>query len=112
MTSFLQAPGNYNAQSGEIVGILKSMNDTFTSNLANARAVEQKAQEEYDEFMALKEKEFAEMESSSEQKKDAIAGNAADIATTESEKETKEGERSDNQAFLEALKTRDRKSVV
>merc|ERR1719199_911441 len=64
MTSFLamDAPGNYNAQSGEIVGILKSMNDTFTANLANARAVEAKAQKDYDEFMALKEKEYKEMD--------------------------------------------------
>merc|ERR1719463_305831 len=44
MTSFLQAPftGNYNSQSGEIVGVLKNMNDTFTANLANARQVEAK----------------------------------------------------------------------
>ena len=31
MTSFLQGPtANYNAQSGEIVGVLKNMNDTST----------------------------------------------------------------------------------
>merc|ERR1719446_130627 len=72
MTSFLQAPGNYNAQSGEIVGVLKSMNDTFTANLANARAVEAKAQEDYDAFVEVKEKEFAEMEAASEQKKGII----------------------------------------
>merc|ERR1719502_630240 len=40
LSSFLQAPftGNYGAQSGEIVGVLKQMNDTFTENLATARA--------------------------------------------------------------------------
>merc|ERR1719353_183306 len=48
MSSFLQAPtGNYNAQSGEIVGVLKNMNDTFTANLANARQVESKAISDY-----------------------------------------------------------------
>ena len=32
VSSFIQAPftGNYNAQSGEIVGVLKNMNDTST----------------------------------------------------------------------------------
>merc|ERR1719463_752900 len=68
MTSFLQGPtANYNAQSGEIVGVLKNMNDTFTANLANARQVESKAladfnamakvlDEEYDEASELFEK--------------------------------------------------------
>merc|ERR1719321_1636149 len=39
LTSFLQAPftGTYQSQSGEIVGILKNMRDTFKSNLASAR---------------------------------------------------------------------------
>ena len=32
----LQAPGNYNSQSGEIVGVLKNMLDTFQTNLASA----------------------------------------------------------------------------
>merc|ERR1719478_1976108 len=52
VSSFLQAPtGNYNAQSGEIVGVLKNMNDTFTANLANARQVESKAIFDYNAMM-------------------------------------------------------------
>jgi len=45
ITSFLQAPfaGSYTSQSGEIVGILKNMRDTFKSNLASARASETSA---------------------------------------------------------------------
>merc|ERR1719324_2288724 len=47
LTSFLQAPftGTYQSQSGEIVGILKNMRDTFKSNLASARAAESSAAE-------------------------------------------------------------------
>ena len=58
--SFLQAPftGNYNAQSGEIVGVIKNMQDTFKSNLESAITAEEKAQKEYDEFMELKTKEY------------------------------------------------------
>merc|ERR1719324_601224 len=54
--SFLQAPftGNYNAQSGEIVGIIKNMKDTFEANLESARIAEEKAQKEYDEMMEVK----------------------------------------------------------
>merc|ERR1719199_1130193 len=63
MSSFLQAPGNYNAQSGEIVGILKSMNDTFTQNLASAEASEAKAQAEFGAFLETKGKELEEMTS-------------------------------------------------
>merc|ERR1719375_1127856 len=42
LSSFIQAPftGEYQAQSGEIVGILKNMRDTFESNLASAQATE------------------------------------------------------------------------
>merc|ERR1719428_529476 len=65
MESFLQAPftGTYTAQSGEIVGILKNMGDTFKENLASIRAAEEKATAE--EFLekllamcAIKAKEF------------------------------------------------------
>merc|ERR1719235_2998416 len=47
LTSFIQAPftGTYQSQSGEIVGILKNMRDTFKSNLASARASESAAAE-------------------------------------------------------------------
>ena len=39
MQAFLQSGnpfGNYNSQSGEIVGVLKNMLDTFQTNLASA----------------------------------------------------------------------------
>lgn len=42
--AFLQAPftGTYTAQSGQIIGILKDMKETFESNLQTARATEKK----------------------------------------------------------------------
>merc|ERR1719359_1691553 len=42
LSAFIQAPftGTYTSQSGEIVGILKNMRDTFKSNLATAEASE------------------------------------------------------------------------
>merc|ERR1719453_1928878 len=62
MSSFLQAPftGNYNSQSGEIVGVLKNMNDTFTANLANARQVEAKALADFTAMKKVLDEEYGE----------------------------------------------------
>merc|ERR1719498_548516 len=61
LTSFIQAPftGTYQSQSGEIVGILKNMRDTFKSNLASARASESAALESHTEFTKTKKDEFS-----------------------------------------------------
>merc|ERR1719265_1531160 len=52
VASFIQAPftGTYQSQSGEIVGILKNMRDTFKSNLASARSSESAAAESHAKF--------------------------------------------------------------
>jgi len=104
--SFLQAPGNYNAQSGEIVGVIKNMQDTFKSNLESAITAEEKAQKEYDEFMELKTKEYDEMEELFEAKKKEIGDNAAEISTISSEVETMEAELAADQEFLATLTER------
>jgi len=106
VAAFLQAPGNYNAQSGEIVGILKSMNDTFTANLENARTEETKKQTEYDTLNGNLETEFSEMETSYNSKKDIIGDNADDIASTETELETTQTIQTEAQDFLASLETR------
>lgn len=106
MSSFLQAPGNYNAQSGEIVGILKNMHDTFSTNLENARDVEAKALKEYDDFMAVKTTEYDEMTASMTSKQEVIGNNAADIASTSDELETTTGLKETDTDFLADLDTR------
>jgi len=55
--SFLQAPftGAYSAVSGEVVGILKDMRDTFKSNLADAQPTEKASAEAHVKFIANKE---------------------------------------------------------
>merc|ERR1719262_751177 len=61
--AFLQAPftGTYTAQSGEVVGILKQMRDTFTENLEKATATEEASQAAYDKIMVEKKAEHEEM---------------------------------------------------
>merc|ERR1719299_354806 len=106
--AFLQAPftGNYNAQSGEIVGVLKSMLDTFKANLDNARIAEAKKQKEYDEMMEVKTAEYEEMSELFEAKKKEIGDNAAQISTISSEVETMEAELAADQEFLATLTER------
>jgi len=65
VTSFIQGPGGftgtYSAVSGEVVGILKDMRDTFTSNLETARATEKAQLEAYDKLMEVKTAEYEKM---------------------------------------------------
>merc|ERR1712156_31446 len=59
--SFLQAPftGTYSAQSGEVVGILKDMRDTFERNLNAARLKEAAAQEAHEKYLKAMEESYA-----------------------------------------------------
>merc|ERR1719324_1235234 len=71
----------YTAQSGEIVGILKNMRDTFKGNLASAIAAEKKAVEAYEKFMKLKEAAFEEMSAAYETKQANLGENDDDLAS-------------------------------
>jgi len=108
VSAFVQAPftGNYNSQSGEIVGVLKNMLDTFKSNLESAIAAEEKAQKEYDDLMAVKEAEFEEMKKAHESKKKTIGDNSETISTKDSELATVTEELGTDQEFLGDLTTR------
>merc|ERR1719465_188039 len=98
LTSFIQAPftGTYQSQSGEIVGILKNMRDTFKSNLASARASESAAAESHSKFMKVKEDEFNKMKKSFDDK-DKVLGENDDAIST------KKTQKADNEEFLAKL---------
>merc|ERR1719261_2372124 len=108
MTSFLQAPftGNYNAQSGEIVGVLKNMNDTFTANLANARQVEAKALADFTAMKKVLDEEYDEASELFEKRKTEIGETAGLISRTTSEMNTAEERLADDQEFLASLTDR------
>merc|ERR1719197_978669 len=105
LTSFIQAPftGTYQSQSGEIVGILKNMRDTFKSNLASARAAESAAAESHSKFTKVKEDEYTKMKKSFDDK-EKILGEQDDLLST---KKTSKGEaeatKADNEDFLAKL---------
>merc|ERR1719456_896506 len=105
LTSFIQAPftGTYQSQSGEIVGILKNMRDTFKSNLASARASESAAAESHSKFMKVKEDEFSKMKKSFDDKDKVLGENDDAISTKKTSKSEEEASKADNEEFLAKL---------
>merc|ERR1719337_46607 len=77
LESFIQAPftGTYQAQSGEIVGILKSMRDTFKSNLATAQASEKSSLESYNQLTTVQTDEYDNMKATFEDKEKLLGDN-------------------------------------
>jgi len=80
--SFLQAPftGTYTAQSGEVVGILKDMRDTFKANLASATILEAKQSKAYVAFMASQKEAFQKMKEMFELKQKKLGENDSGLA--------------------------------
>merc|ERR1719379_406249 len=105
LTSFLQAPftGTYQSQSGEIVGILKNMRDTFKSNLASARAAESSAAESHSKFSKVKEDEFNKMKKSFDDKDKVLGENDDALSTKKTQKVETEDSKASNEEFLAKL---------
>merc|ERR1719272_1437527 len=105
LTSFIQAPftGTYQSQSGEIVGILKNMRDTFKSNLASARASENASSESHEKFSTVKEDEFAAMKGAYEDKEKLLGENDDTLSTKKTSKEEAETTKADDEDFLAKL---------
>merc|ERR1719482_1635992 len=97
LTSFIQAPftGTYQSQSGEIVGILKNMRDTFKSNLASARASESAAAESHSKFSKVKEDEHEKMAAVFETKTEAASANDEELGSKRSSKAELESSKAD-----------------
>merc|ERR1719482_602670 len=105
LTSFLQAPftGTYQSQSGEIVGILKNMRDTFKSNLASARAAESSAAESHSKFSKVKEDEFNKMKKAFDDKDKILGENDDALSTKKTQKSETEASKADDEEFLAKL---------
>merc|ERR1719359_1062160 len=103
--SFIQAPftGTYTSQSGEVVGILKSMKATFESNLDAAIAAEKAAKEAYEKFMKSKEEAFEMMKSSYEDKQGNLGTNDDDLASKREQLAEAKEQLADDQEFLAKL---------
>mmetsp|Transcript_28333 Transcript_28333/g.74980 ORF Transcript_28333/g.74980 Transcript_28333/m.74980 type:complete len:753 (-) Transcript_28333:12-2270(-) len=105
LESFLQAPftGTYTAQSGEVVGILKDMRDTFKANLASARTAEASSKAAYLQLKATLEKAWGEMNDSHSLKQSKLSGNDATLASKKSQLTIAEQTKADDETFLAEL---------
>merc|ERR1719217_1541272 len=104
-TAFLQAPftGEYQSQSGEIVGILKNMRDTFKSNLASAQATEASEVESHSSFTQVKEAEYTTSKEAFEGKEKVLGENDEAIGTKKVSKTEAEQSKADDEDFLGKL---------
>lgn len=107
LESLLQAPftGTYSAQSGEVVGILKEMRDTFRANRQEAMTTEknaQKAWEALDQTLADKLETLRGQETDLQTK---VAENDGNLATKKSQKQIAEESLSSAQTYLAAALT-------
>jgi chromosome segregation ATPase len=73
--------GTYSAQSGEIVGVIKSMRDTYVNNLADAKTTEKKAVEGHKKLMDNKQNEHDTAEDSFGKKNDSLSKNNTELET-------------------------------
>merc|ERR1719440_837433 len=105
ITGFIQAPftGEYSAQSGEIVGILKNMRDTFKADLATARGAEAKSLRSHDAYTATMEAEHSTMSDAHASKQDQLGSNDADLGSAKDSLAGAEETKADDEAFLATL---------
>jgi uncharacterized coiled-coil protein SlyX len=103
--SLLQAPftGTYTAQSGEVVGILKQMRDTFTENLEKATLAEAAAKKVFREIMKEKALAYATMEGLYKEKQGVLGENDDELATRTDQLMDANKEKAIREEFLAAM---------
>jgi len=104
-SAFVQAPftGTYTSQSAQVVGILKSMRDTFKANLGDARTTEKNSLEAFNKFTKVKEDAFDSMETSYNAKQKILGGNDNSLSSDKAALKTKVSEKADDEDFLAQL---------
>jgi len=107
VSAFLQskAPftGSYTSQSGQIVGTLKSMRDTFKANLASARATEASQLKAHVKLMATLNKAYSEMSDSYDAKQEGLGGNDDDLAAKKTQLAEDKAQKASDEEFLAKL---------
>jgi len=105
VNSFLQAPftGTYSAQSGEVVGILKDMRDTFQRNLNQARLKEAAAVEAHEKYLEAMGDALEAMEKSYQSKQGDLAANDASLGKKKEKLAAAVKDKAAAEEFLEKL---------
>jgi DNA repair exonuclease SbcCD ATPase subunit len=105
VASFLEEPftATYTSQAGEVVGILKNMIDTFTSNLESARVEEEQAAKAFKLFTDLKEDEFRTMSKSNDDAQAELIDNDSQLSTKETQLSVAKSSKASDETFLASL---------
>jgi len=106
LASFLQisgSPGAYSAQSGQVVGILKNMQDTIIDNLKSATAKNVHSQSDYDKFKVNKDTEKANKEAAYTASQTTIGENDVTLGSSKTALNTAKSSKNNNGALLDAL---------
>jgi len=107
VSAFLQskAPftGTYTSQSGQIVGTLKSMRDTFKSNLASAISTEKSQLKAHTKLMATLKKAYDEMSESYDSKQEHLGGNDDDLSAKKTQLAEDKAQKASDEEFLAKL---------
>jgi ABC-type transporter Mla subunit MlaD len=105
--SFLQArapfTGSYTSQSGQIVGTLKSMRDTFKENLATARATEKQQKESHEKLMTTLNSAYDEMSGSYDGKQEGMGDNDDNLSTKKEQLVEAKEQKASDEEYLEKL---------
>lgn len=103
--SLLQAPftGTYTAQAGEVVGILKDLEDTFKENLDTARTSETAAEEAHGRYMSIALSAYDAMLESYNAKQAQLAANDEDLAGKKTQMQGAQSQKAEAEQFLAEL---------
>jgi predicted nucleic acid-binding Zn-ribbon protein len=103
--SLMQAPftGTYTSQSGQVVGIIKNMRDTFEANLADAIATEKSQLESYDDLMKVKTEAWNDMSKLYDEAQGALGDNDGELSVKRSQLSNAEKSKADDEEFMEKL---------
>jgi len=102
VTAFIEAPftGTYTSQSGEIIGILKNMQDQGEADHTNAIATEKRQLEAFDKMMALLQEDAETMEESRANRQSELAENKAELTAAKKTIETNKENKATNEKIV------------
>jgi chromosome segregation ATPase len=103
--SFIQAPftGSYSSQSAGVMGILKSMRETFESNLQSAEETEGEDAKAHAKLMENLEGMETEMKKSYEDKQEELGENDAELAAKKLQLKSAKTSKESAEEFLDKL---------
>jgi len=105
LQAFLQRDGPvYSAQSGQVLGILQDMKDTFESNLEAEQEKEEASVASYEKFMKGKEGDYAGMKKSYDSKQEIVGANDADLSTKKTQFQQSTKQKAEDEDFVAELK--------